>query len=84
VICADIVTLEGGAQVIAPAATQPADLGTCAVVLIPGAELSALSGVSFPAPADAATVWAWAFSMVVGSYLIGWGAGTVVNFVKRN
>jgi len=84
VICADIVTLESGAQVIAPAPTQPADLGTCAVVLVPGSELSALSGISFPAPADATTVWAWGFSMVVGCYLISWAAGTVVNFVKRN
>jgi hypothetical protein len=82
-ICADLVTVDG-VQVIAPAASQPADLGTCAVVLVPGAELSALSGISFPSPADAATAWAWGFSLVVGSYVIAWAAGAVVNFVNRN
>lgn len=82
-ICADLVSING-VQAISPAASQPADLGTCAVVLVPGSELSALSGVSFPAPADAMTVWAWGFSLVVGCYLIGWSVGAVVNFLKRN
>lgn len=63
-------------------AVQPADLSTCAVVLVTGSELSAVTGISFPAPADFATVWAMGFSLVVSSYIIGWGAGSVLRFIK--
>jgi fructose-specific phosphotransferase system IIC component len=69
---------------IVAAAVQPADLSTCAVVLVTGSELSALTGVAFPAPADASEVWAWGFSLVVVSYMFAWGVGTVVNFIKTH
>ena len=71
-----------GAVVVAP--VQPIDPSTCAVVLVTGSELSALTGVSFPAPADAAEVWAWGFSLVVISYMFAWGVGAVVNSIKNH
>jgi hypothetical protein len=79
VICADFST-----GTLAPLSPQPADLSTCAVVLVTGSELSALSGVSFPAPADAGEVWAWGFSLVVVSYMFAWGTGAVINFIKEH
>ena len=78
-ICADTST---GSVVVA--AVQPADLSTCAVVLVTGSELSALSGVSFPAPGDASLVWVWGFSLVVVSYLFAWAVGAVVNSIKEH
>ena len=77
-ICAEVQST--GA--IAQAATQPADMATCPVVLITGAELSAVTGIAFPAPADFAAAWGLGFSLVVGSYLIAWGAGAVLRFLR--
>ena len=31
---------------------------------------------------DFGTAWAWGFSLVVGSYLIGWAAGVVLRFIS--
>lgn len=39
--------------------------------------------ISFPTAADTATAWTWGFSLVVGSFLIGWAVGAVVNMLKR-
>ncbi|BEP55226.1 hypothetical protein GmRootV118_24700 [Variovorax sp. V118] len=64
------------------AASQPADMATCPVVLITGSELSAVTGIAFPAPSDFGEVWAVGFTMVVVSYLIGWGAGAVLRFFR--
>jgi hypothetical protein len=78
VICAQ----PDAAGVITVTPTQPADLATCAMVLITGSELSAVTGIAFPSPADFGEVWAYGFTLVVGSYLIGWGAGAVLRFVR--
>ena len=77
-ICAEFVS--GNLQA---SAIQPADLSTCAVVLVTGSELSALTGVMFPAPADASPVFAWGFSLVVVSYMFAWGCGAVLNFIRE-
>lgn len=68
--------------VVTSTATQPADMATCAVVLITGSELSAVNGIAFPSPTDFGTAWAFGFTLVVGSYLIGWAAGAVLRFVR--
>lgn len=65
------------------ASTQPSDMSSCAVVLVTGAELGSLTAFAVPTPNQFATVWAWGFSLVVGAYLIGWGVGAVVNFIKQ-
>lgn len=66
-----------------PAEVQPADMSTCAVVLVTGAELGSLTAFAVPTPAEFATVWAWGFTSVVGTYLLGWAVGTVVNFIRK-
>lgn len=78
-ICAGIDT----SGVVLMASTQPADMSSCSVVLVTGAELGSLTAFAVPTPTQFATVWAWGFSLVVGAYLIGWAAGAVVNFIKR-
>jgi len=77
-ICADV----SQAGAIVAAAVQPADLAGCAVVLITGQELSALTGVAFPSPADFGTVWGIGFSLVVGTFCMAWGAGAVLRMFK--
>lgn len=62
---------------------QPADVTACQLVLVQGADSSLLSAISFPTTADAATAWWWGFSLVVLSYLFGFGVGAVVNFIKK-
>lgn len=81
-ICARWVQTEAG-QVLAPMAQQPADLSGCEAVLLTGPDTGVMSVFAFPAPADAAAAWGWGFSLVVGSYLVGWSVGAVVNFLKR-
>ena len=68
--------------VLTVAASQPADMATCPVVLITGSELSAVTGIAFPSPADFAEAWAVGFTMVVISFMLGWGAGTVLRFFR--
>ena len=68
--------------VITATTTQPADLSGCAVVLITGSELSAVNGIAFPSPADFGTAWAFGFTLVVSSYVIGWAAGAVLRFIR--
>jgi hypothetical protein len=63
---------------------QPVDMAGCPVLLVTGQERDALMGFSFPSPADFSTAWAWGFSLVVGSYLIGWAAGAVLRFFNRS
>lgn len=77
-ICAEFNT---SGQLVATV-VQPADLSTCATVLITGSELSAVTGISFPSPADFGAAWGAGFTLVVGSYLIGWAAGAVLRFVR--
>lgn len=62
----------------------PADVTSCQLVLVQGADAGLLSAISFPTAADAATAWWWGFTLVVGAYLFAWGAGAVVNQIKRN
>lgn len=68
--------------VITSTATQPADMATCAVVLITGSELSAVTGIAFPSPADFGAAWGLGFTLVVSSYVIGWAAGAVLRFIR--
>lgn len=70
------------AGVITVTPTQPADMATCATVLITGSELSAVTGIAFPSPADFGEVWAIGFTMVLMSYLVSWGAGAVLRFFR--
>lgn len=79
VICAGV----DPSGVVLVASTQPSDMSSCALVLVTGAELGSLTAFAVPTPAEFATVWAWGFSTVVVSYLIGWSVGAVVNFIKR-
>jgi hypothetical protein len=67
---------------ITAAPSQPADLSTCPVVLITGSELSAVTGISFPAPADFAAAWSVGFTLVVGSFVIGWYVGVVLRSIR--
>lgn len=69
-----------GAIVVTPA--QPADLSGCPVVLITGSELSAVTGIAFPAPADFAAAWSVGFTLVVSSFVIGWYVGVLLRFMK--
>ena len=64
--------------VLKASSVQPADFAGCSVLLVTGQERDALMGFSFPSPTDFGTAWAWGFSLVVGSYLIGWAAGVVL------
>lgn len=78
-ICADVDPATGA---VSAASVQPADLSTCAVVLVTGSELSAVTGISFPSPADFSSAWGVGFVLVVGCYLIGWSAGAVLRFIR--
>lgn len=78
-ICAEV---NAGSGAIAPTAAQPADLATCPIVLVTGAELSAVTGIAFPSPADFAAAWGVGFTLVVASYVIGWSAGAVLRFIR--
>ncbi|PZQ77137.1 MAG: hypothetical protein DI563_04850 [Variovorax paradoxus] len=79
-ICAEVNATTGA---ITPTPAQPADLATCPVVLVTGSELSAVTGIAFPAPADFAAAWGVGFFLVVASYVIGWGPGAVLRFISH-
>ena len=82
-ICAELLAADAnGIQAVAAAASQPADVTTCTLVLTSPAELSTLNGLAFPTPADAATAWAFGISCVVGSYATSWGVGAVLRFIN--
>lgn len=84
-ICAQTQTASpiDGSQVVAVPKSQPSDLSTCAIVLVTGQELSAISGISFPSPADFGATWALGFTLVVGSYCVAWGIGVVLRFIRN-
>lgn len=69
--------------VITAMPVQPADLSGCGVVLVTGSELSAVTGIAFPSPADFGTAWGMGFSLVVGTFIIAWGAGAVLRMFSR-
>lgn len=82
-ICAQALPpLADGTHPLAVTASQPADLSTCAYVLVSGPEIAIASGLTVPSPADFAAAWGWGFTAVLGSYLLAWGAGTVLRFVR--
>jgi hypothetical protein len=81
-ICAEFVDAGASAPVLSPAASQPADVQTCAVVLLTGTDSTALAGFAFPAVADMGQAWSVGFGLVVSAYVIGWGAGAVLNFIR--
>lgn len=81
-ICAEFVSDAASAVSLRPTAVQPADLSTCAAVVLTGTDSGALTTFAIPLPADAATAWALGFSLVVGSYIMGWACGAVVNFIN--
>lgn len=76
-ICADAPA--GGSITVAP--VQPADMATCAVVLIAGSDLGAINGIAMPTPADFAGAWGLGFTLVLGSYLVAWPVGAVLRMV---
>lgn len=77
-ICAEFDA--GGSLIASP--IQPADLSTCAAVLITGSELSAVNGIAFPSPADFGAAWALGFTLVVSSFVIGWAPGAVLRMFR--
>lgn len=70
-----------GAGAVVVAASQPADMSTCAVVLIAGSDLGAINGIAMPTPADFAGAWGLGFTLVLGSYLVAWPVGAVLRMV---
>lgn len=82
-ICAETLAANpDGSLPVAVTPTQPADLSTCAVVLVSGSELSAVTGISFPSPVDFGAAWSVGFTLVVGSYIVGWAVGTLLRFIR--
>lgn len=65
------------------ASTQPADMSACSVVLVTGAELGSLTAFAVPTPSQFAAAWGWGFSLVVGTYVIAWGIGSVLRFLSQ-
>lgn len=81
-LCAEFVMTDAGA-VLRPTPVQPADVTGCPVVVMQGSDTALLSVFKTPTPTDFASAWVWGFSLVVGSFVIAWGAGAVVNFVNN-
>lgn len=79
-ICAEATP--SGPVTVAP--VQPADMATCAVVLITGSELGAIAGIAPPTPAEFAGAWSLGFSLVLMSYLLAWPVGAVLRLVGWN
>jgi hypothetical protein len=82
-ICAEFVDGAASAPVVSAAASQPADVQTCAVVLLTGTDTTALSGFAFPAAVDMGQAWMVGFSLVVASYVMGWGVGVLLNMFRN-
>lgn len=76
-LCASV---SGNSLVISGAVV---DASQCEAVVLTGSEASLVKLFSFPSSTSSGTVWALGFSLVVGSYLIGWACGAVLNFIKR-
>lgn len=76
-ICAD--TPASGTVTVSP--VQPADVSTCAVVLIRGSDLDAIRSITPPTPADFAGAWTLGFTLVVMSYLLAWPVGALLRFL---
>ena len=81
-ICASIVTDPNGVQYISPVASQPADMSSCAVVVLVGSDVGALATWGMPSSADAGQAWAIGFGLVVSSYVLGNAIGSVLNFIR--
>ncbi|WP_101488778.1 hypothetical protein [Variovorax sp. RO1] len=82
-ICAqELPALADGTKPLAITAAQPADLSTCSYLLVSGSEIAIASGFTVPSPADFGTAWVWGFSLVVGTYMLSYGAGAVLRFFK--
>lgn len=58
--------------------------GNYALVTMPEFQALQGNGTSLPSAADAAAAWGLGFTFVVGSYVIGWAVGSVVNFINRD
>lgn len=83
-ICAEFVEASAsGVVVLSPAASSPADVSSCAAVVLTGADSATLSALGFPSSTDAGIAWAWGFSLVVGSYCFAWAAGAILNMVSH-
>lgn len=83
-ICAEFVeAAASGPLVLTPAASAPADVSTCAAVVLTGADSATLSALGFPSSTDAGIAWAWGFSLVVGCYSFAWAAGAILNMVSH-
>jgi len=83
VICAEARTLADGSVVLAPAATQPADLSACTLVSLSGSDLPSFTWVSVIPPADETSqVWAIGFVAVVGFWAVGVVVGQVLKAIK--
>jgi len=76
-ICADAPA----AGPVTVSASQPADMSTCAAVLIAGSDLGAINGIAMPSPTDFAGAWFLGFALVLGSYLVSWPVGAVLRAV---
>lgn len=66
---------------VVASAVQPADVSTCALILVSGSDLDAIRSIAPPTPADFAGAFGLGFGLVVMSYLIAWPVGTLLRFL---
>ena len=82
-ICAQALpALPDGSQPVGITPAQPSDLSTCSYLLVSGSEIAIARGFMVPTAADFGTAWFWGFSLVVGTFVISWGAGAVLRFIR--
>lgn len=69
--------------VVVPMHAPPDALELCPVVLVTGAEVGLVTSIQYPTPAEFGTAWTWGFTLVVGCYLMSWGTGAVLRFLRK-
>ena len=72
------------ATVFVLASDQPADLSTCANVLLTGSEAASFTQATAPFdPVLAASFWSFALCFGVGVYLVAKNIGVIISAVRR-
>lgn len=80
-ICAEFIQTADG-LVLASVGAAPADPSECEAIVLAGSDVDAVSALTFPDAANFAEAWALGFTLVVMSYCVSWGAGTVLRFIR--
>lgn len=80
VICAELVSVNG-VQSVSPTASQPADMSSCALVVMVGTDTAALSAFAFPSSVDAGVVWTMGFCLVVMGYVAAYPIGLILSML---